>query len=54
SPRDFYIIPKIDNAFSKMVISEKNNLRLELYRFDNLDKFLNIINHIRVRDLYAA
>ena len=54
SPRDFYIIPKIDNAFSKMIISEKNNLRLELYRFDNLDKFLNIINHIRVRDLYAA
>ncbi len=54
SPRDFYIIPKIDNAFSKMVMSERNNLRLELYRFDNLDKFLNIINHIRVRDLYAA
>ncbi|MBL5899307.1 recombinase family protein [Lelliottia amnigena] len=54
SPRDFYIIPKIDNAFSKMVMSEKNNLRLELYRFDNLDNFLNIINHIKVRDLYAA
>lgn len=54
SPRDFYIIPKIDNEFSKMVMSEKNNLRLELYRFDNLDKFLQIINRINLRDVYAA
>lgn len=54
SPRDFYILPKIDNEFSKMVMSEKNNLRLELYRFDNLDKFLQIINRITLRDLYAA
>lgn len=54
SPRDFYIIPKIDNEFSKMVMSEKNNLRLELYRFDNLDKFLQIINRIDLRDVYAA
>ncbi|KJI82230.1 recombinase family protein, partial [Enterobacter hormaechei] len=54
SPRDFYIIPKIDNEFSKMVMSEKNNLRLELYRFDNLDKFLQIIYRIDLRDVYAA
>ena len=54
SPLDFYIIPKIDNEFSKIVMSEKNNLRLELYRFDNLDKFLQIIHRVNARDLYAA
>lgn len=54
SPLDFYIIPQIDNVFSKIVMSEKNNLLLDLYRFDNLDKFLKIINRIKVRELYAA
>lgn len=54
SPLDFYIIPKIDSNFSKVIMSEKNNIRLELYRFDNLEEFLQIINRIKVRELYAA
>ncbi|GAB0511907.1 recombinase family protein [Escherichia coli] len=54
SPLDFYIIPKIENEYSKMCMMETNNIRLDLYRFDNLDKFLQIITRMKVRELYAA
>lgn len=54
SPLDFYIIPKIENEYSKMCMMETNNIRLDLYRFDNPDKFLQIITRMKVRELYAA
>ncbi|ENK5065475.1 recombinase family protein [Klebsiella variicola] len=54
SPLDFYIIPKIENEYSKMCMTETNNIRLDLYRFDNLDKLLQIITRMKVRELYAA
>lgn len=54
SPFDFYIIPKIENEYSKMCMTETNNIRLDLYRFDNLDKLLQIITRMKVRELYAA
>ena len=54
SPLDFYIIPKIENEYSKMWMTETNNIRLDLYRFDNLDKLLQIITRMKVRELYAA
>ncbi|HCP5557290.1 TPA: recombinase family protein [Escherichia coli] len=54
SPLDFYIIPKIENEYSKMCMMETNNIRLDLYRFDNLDKFLQIITRMKVRELYSA
>ncbi|MGK1678448.1 recombinase family protein [Klebsiella pneumoniae] len=49
SPLDFYIIPKIENEYSKMWMTETNNIRLDLYRFDNLDKLLQIITRMKVR-----
>lgn len=54
SPLDFYIIPKIENEYSKTWMTETNNIRLDLYRFDNLDKLLQIITRMKVRELYAA
>lgn len=54
TPLDFYIIPKIENEYSKMWMTETNNIRLDLYRFDNLDKLLQIITRMKVRELYAA
>ncbi|ENE3529368.1 recombinase family protein [Escherichia coli] len=54
SPLDFYIIPKIENEYSKMCMTETNNIRLDLFRFDNLDKLLQIITRKKVRELYAA
>ncbi|EPW4259348.1 recombinase family protein [Citrobacter youngae] len=54
SPLDFYIIPKIENEYSKMCMTETNNIRLDLYRFDNLDKLLQIITRMKLRELYAA
>ena len=54
SPLDFYIIPKIENEYSKMCMTETYNIRLDLYRFDNLDKLLQIITRMKVRELYAA
>lgn len=54
SPLDFYIIPKIENEYSKMCMKETNNIRLDLYRFDNLDTLLQIITRMKVRELYAA
>ena len=54
SPLDFYIIPKIENEYSKMCMMETNNIRLDLYRFDNLDKFIKIITRLKVRELYDA
>ncbi|EEZ3152088.1 recombinase family protein [Escherichia coli] len=54
SPLDFYIIPKIENEYSKMWMTETNNIRLDLYRFDNMDKLLQIITRMKVRELYAA
>ncbi|MEM0422415.1 recombinase family protein, partial [Escherichia coli] len=54
SPLDFYIIPKIENEYNKLCMTETNNIRLDLYRFDNLDKLLQIITRMKVRELYAA
>ncbi|CTT54583.1 recombinase family protein [Escherichia coli] len=54
SPLDFYIIPKIENEYSKMCMTETNNIRLDLFRFDNLDKLLQIITRKKVRELYVA
>ncbi|MGH4106280.1 hypothetical protein ACRFAB_27240, partial [Klebsiella pneumoniae] len=42
------------NEYSKMWMTETNNIRLDLYRFDNLDKLLQIITRMKVRELYAA
>lgn len=53
-PLDYYILPKLDVAFSNMIMTEKNNLLLELYRYESLETFLNMIQRIDIRGFYAA
>lgn len=53
-PLDYYILPKIDISFSNIVMSEKNSLLLEMYRYDSLDIFFNAVERIDMRGFYAA
>lgn len=53
-PLDYYILPKLDILFTNLVLSEKNSIALELYRYDNLYTFLTIIERQNLRNTYAA
>lgn len=37
-----------------MCITKTNNIQLNLYKFNNLNKLLQIITRIKVKKLYAA
>ncbi|MBC8951371.1 recombinase family protein [Xenorhabdus sp. PB62.4] len=43
NPTDYYIFPSLDIIYEEFVIKEKNPLFLELYRYDNLDVFFEIV-----------
>lgn len=40
---DYYILPSIDEVYSELSLKENNSRKLELYRFDNLDCFLELV-----------
>ena len=43
APVDYYIFPSIDEVYRKLSLREKNSLGLELYRFNTLDSFYQLV-----------
>ena len=41
-PLDYYLLPRLDLTFQKLLLAEVNHIGLETYRFDTLDFFLGM------------
>jgi len=41
-PLDYYLLPKLDLIFQKLLLAEVNHIGLETYRFDTLDFFFGM------------
>ncbi|CDG89522.1 recombinase family protein [Xenorhabdus bovienii] len=50
NPVDYYILPRLDIVYEEFVIKEKNPIFLELYRYDNLDLFFEIITRREIME----
>ncbi|MBD2811811.1 recombinase family protein [Xenorhabdus sp. Vera] len=50
NPVDYYIFPKLDIIYEEFVIKEKNPIFLELYRYDNLNIFFEILTRREVME----
>lgn len=53
-PIDYFILPKLNFNFKRMIISENNPAIFELYRYDDLDLFYNLLKRVDLRRCYAA
>jgi hypothetical protein len=47
-PLDYYLLPRIDIAVTKLKLAEENGLALDAYRFDTLDTFFEFIEPVHV------
>jgi len=45
---DYYLLPKIDMTFEKLLLREDNGLILDAYRFDTLDYFFGMARRTRL------
>jgi hypothetical protein len=48
-PLDYYLLPRIDIAASRLLLSRHNGICLDTYRFDSLDPFFRISARSRLR-----
>ena len=46
---DYYVLPKIDLAASRLHLAERNGVFLDTYRFDTLHRFFQISGRARLR-----
>ncbi|ECW1186386.1 recombinase, partial [Salmonella enterica] len=53
-PVDYFILPKLDFNFTKMIIKENNPALFELYRYDDLNFFYHLLKRVDMRNPYAA
>ncbi len=49
-PLDYYLLPRLDLALGKLMITEENPIGIETYRFDTLDFFFGMARRIRIRE----
>ena len=49
-PLDFYLLPSIDIARSKLKLAENNGLALDAYRFDTLDLLYELAAPVRIAE----
>jgi len=49
-PLDFYLLPRIDIAQSKLRLAEENGLALDAYRFDTLELLYELARPVRVAE----
>jgi len=47
-PLDYYLLPRLDLTFEKLLIAEENPIGLETYRFDTLDFFFGMAQRARI------
>jgi hypothetical protein len=45
---DYYLLPRIDMTFEKLLLREDNGLSLDAYRFDTLDYFFGMASRTRI------
>lgn len=49
-PSDYYLIPRLDLDWARLTLHETNGARIDTYRFDSLDFFLQMAACARVED----
>jgi hypothetical protein len=49
-PLDYYLLPRLDLTFERLKLAEDNPIRLEAYRFDDLDFFIGMARRSRVEE----
>jgi DNA invertase Pin-like site-specific DNA recombinase len=49
-PLDYYLLPRLDLTFERLKLAEDNPIRLEAYRFDDLDFFIGMARRSRVAE----
>ena len=47
-PLDYYLLPRLDLTFEKLLLAEDNPVRLDTYRFDALDFFFGMAQRSRI------
>jgi len=48
-PYDYYLLPSIDMTFERLRLAESNGAYLDVYRFDDLDAFFELMERVEVR-----
>jgi len=48
---DYYIFPKIETLTARLRLGGENGIRLDSYRFDNLDFFLGMARRARIEEI---
>jgi hypothetical protein len=49
-PLDYYLLPRIDLTFEKLLLAEDNAVSLDTYRFSTLDFFFGMAKHTRIME----
>ena len=47
---DYYLLPALDIAHPKIRLAENNGLALDAYRFDDLEAFFRLTEHVPIRE----
>ena len=50
APLDYYLLPRIDIAHSKLKLAEDNGLALDAYRFDTLDLLYELARPVQIAE----
>jgi DNA invertase Pin-like site-specific DNA recombinase len=48
SPLDYYVFPRLDLTFEKLLLAEYNSIGLDTYRFNTLDFFFGMARRVRI------
>jgi len=48
--KDYYLIPAIDLADSRLRLAENDHAMLDAYRFDDLEFFFDLARRVKVED----
>jgi hypothetical protein len=49
-PLDYYLLPQLDMASSRLRLAEENGIMLDAYRFDSLDFFFGMAERMRITE----
>jgi DNA invertase Pin-like site-specific DNA recombinase len=50
-PRDYYILPRCDVTTKDLILRERNGVRIDAYRFSNLDSFFEMIRRVKAAEV---
>lgn len=50
-PVDYYILPRLDFLYENFVLTEKNSIFLEYFRFDNLDNLYHFLSREEIKEV---